>query len=288
MPIEFYCTACEAYLRAPDSKARQAISCPHCSSRIWVPQESVDFDALEYLEELEEAEHEREEYLTPVPVKPVPIVEVDYDEPDEVDLSNILSDTWRIYTRNLRACYTVTVVDTMLTVAAAFVSCLVGGIAAAMVARNPGGAMLAFFSVAGLGMGVMLAMFAVGHIKFYLQLCRGESPDLKKSVDFQGPVGRMMIGGLFFWGTVFLVLPPIFLWPYGRVLMDKRASSVGSLFIALRLTGNHAGVCFALFVVKAGALFASAIIPVVGTILITPYLAVLNTVTYLHMIGELE
>ncbi|MBT5018984.1 MAG: hypothetical protein HON04_09570, partial [Planctomicrobium sp.] len=51
---------------------------------------------------------------------------------------------------------------------------------------------------------------------------------------------------------------------------------------------KHSGVSFALFLVKFGALFASTLIPVVGTILVTPYLATLNTVAYLHFTGELE
>jgi len=288
LAIEFYCSACEAYLRAPDEKAGLSTNCPHCSTGIWIPLES---DAIEIDEEDLEWE-EAEEDLVSVLQDDDPSfndeARQEFAEPDEVDLSKILSDTWQIFTRNWKACVAVTVVDSLLTIVALFVTFMIGGIAAAMAANNPGTAVLAFLAITGLGLGVLLSMFAVGHIRFYLELCRNENPVLKKSVNFQGPVGRMLIGGVVYWGLFIFIFPPIFLWPYGRVLMDKERSSLGSISTALRLSAKHSGVSFALFLVKFGALFASTLIPVVGTILVTPYLATLNTVAYLHFIGELE
>lgn len=284
MPIEFYCSACEAYLRAPESKAGLSTSCPHCTSRIWIPVESEVFESVE-----EEVSEFADSSLLLEGEQAVGTkLEQSFIEPEEVDISCILGDTWQIFVENWKICMAVTAVDTVLTIAAVFVLMMIGGIAAAMVANQPATAILAFFAIVGLGLGVAFSMFAVGHIRFYLDLCRGKKPVIKKSVDFQGPVGRMLFGGMIYWGLFIFIFPPIFLWPYGRVVMDQNRSAVGSVAGALRLSIKHSGVCFVLFLVKFGALSASTLIPVVGQVLVTPYLAILNTVAYLHFIGELE
>lgn len=207
-------------------------------------------------------------------------------EDHEVDVSLILAVTWEIYTTNFWPCFSVTLADTVLTTVATVVALFVGAFAATQAAQGPASAFLAFFVAAGIGWSVAMAMFAVGHIRYYLDLCRTGQPEFAKAINFEGPVGAMLGGGLVFWSLFLLILPPIFLWPYGRVVVDKNSSALSGLRTALSLSFRNTGVCFVLFVVKIGVVLVSGLVPIVGTLFLTPYLAILNTVAYLYMSGE--
>lgn len=301
MSIDFFCTRCESQLRAPDSKAGQAISCPYCSNRVWIPYETESFEQnSDSFNSLDDSDlHSAYEYDAPGELSSYQTAVYDetdsrereqraFSEPQSVDLGQILSDSWSLYTEHWRTCMVVTVADAALTIIAFICCCFVGGFASVLAANRPVLVGFAFIGVVGLGMSVIMSMFAVGHIRFYLDLCRDLQPDVRKSMDFDGPVGSMLTGGLLYWTLFPLILPAIFLWPFGRVLIDQKSSASGAILKSLSLSGRHSGVSFAIFVVKAGALFVSGLIPVIGTLVVTPYLAILNTVTYLHFTGELE
>lgn len=322
MSIEFYCTQCDAFLRAPDSKQSLAISCPHCLARVWVPQNS-ELERLEDFDDAWQTDEENDQFAAAALQaatnqfqslannspdlkqcvrcgKHTEFAESwcgncgkrfpspDYLGPNEVDLGRILSETWRVFSKNWKPCFAVTLLDTFLTFAGIIIAFFIGGFSAALVAKNPGSSILAFLVVAGLGLSVLLSMFAVGHLRFYLELCRNQSPDLRSSLNFQGPIGAILVGGIVYWSLFLLILPAIFLWPFGRVVLDQKRSAVSAICRTLELSGKHVGVCMALFVIKIGALLASGMIPVAGTLIVTPYLAILNTVAYLHFTGELE
>lgn len=212
----------------------------------------------------------------------------EFVEPDEVDLGKILSTSWRLFTKNYWSCLTVTFTDTVLTIVACVATIVVGGIAAVMAGNQPANVVLFFFIATGLGWSVAMSMFALGHTRFYLHLCRTENPEFRESLSFQGPVGALLIGGAVYWSLFLFIVPSIFLWPFGRVVVDQQSSAPFGLWTALRLTSKHTSVCLVLFVIKVGAFLTAGMVPVLGGILLTPYFAILNTVAYLHFIGELE
>lgn len=323
MSIEFYCPHCNAFLRASETKAGLSIGCPHCGSRLWVPHGS---EALEDIDELEIIEDHDDEFVYDQsdfeaastsldPPSSAQSLETllcircqaplrsgkkickqcghrvgapEFFEPDEIDLAKILSTSWRLFSQHYWSCLTVTFTDTLLTIAACVVSIIVGGMAAIMAGNQPGTMVLFFFIGTGLGWGVAMSMFALGHIRFYLHLCRTENPEFRESMSFQGPVGALLVGGAVYWSMFLLIFPSIFLWPFGRVVVDQQASAPRGLWTALRLTTNHAGICLVLFVIKVGAFLAAGMVPILGIILLTPYFAILNTVAYLHFTGEFE
>ncbi|TWT49802.1 hypothetical protein KOR42_38740 [Thalassoglobus neptunius] len=324
MTIEFYCPECQAYLRANATKAGLSVQCPHCNGRTWVPFESEpQFDGDEFSEweepVVDDSANEpallvREERLSPTSQ----IDESDSSQiskcprcgsaklqknqkcvrcelgaegvspatPGEVDLSRILSDTWSIYTKNFPSCYAVTLIDLLFTVLGLIFSLMIGGVCASISQQPPEIAILLFFVVSLLGMSVCFAVLAVGHLSFYLDLCRTRTPDLQKSFEFRGPIGTLLISGIIYWMTFVLIFPLFFLWPFGRIVVDQNQRGVSPLRGALRLTLRNLDFSLSLGVLKIGAFFAANLIPVVGQILIVPYLAILNTVAYLHLIGE--
>ncbi len=321
LSIEFYCPHCDAFLRASQTKAGLSISCPHCSRRLWVPHESEqDIDELEAIEDHEDefvydqsdfeaastsqtqpsSVQSRETQLCircDTPLLPrkkackqcgLRVGSPEFIEPEEIDLGKILSTSWRLFTQHYWSCLTVTFTDTLLTIAACVISLIIGGMAAVMAGNQPGTIILFFFIGTGLGWGVAMSMFALGHLRFYLHLCRTENPEFRESMSFQGPVGALLVGGAVYWSLFLLIFPSIFMWPFGRVVVDQQTSAPRGLWTALRLTTKHAGVCVALFVIKVGAFLAAGMVPILGVILLTPYFAILNTVAYLHFIGELD
>lgn len=318
MPVEFYCQQCEAYLRAPDSRAGLATNCPHCRQRIWIPYESVPADLPEDSEAWDEGD-------TPVaaaprgqPVKPIRSrrrttggrcgncaapTRRDQDfcrqcghrigvaqpaNPAEIDLGLILSETWHHLTSRLLHVVSVTILDLIITIVMTVVVVFVGALAANMGANLPGNMVLMFLAVTALGWCVAMSTFATGHMRFYLDLCRTQRADLQKAVYFDGPVLATLLGGVLYWVTFPLILPAIFLWPIGRIVVDQNVSAGRAAWIAAKLTSRHPGICFSLFAIKVAAFFISGLVPVLGLILVTPYLAILNTVAYLHLIGERE
>ncbi len=326
MSIEFYCPHCEAYLRAPDSKARLSIACPHCGGRCWVPlksEQESSFDDVEEWSDAEdfdeadyEADYEPTSASTNVPVLTPKKKQLQtsckvcdsvlspsenvckvcshrvgtpiFDEPADVDVGKILSTSWRLYTRHFGTCLIVTVTDAVLTIVACVLAIFIGGTAALAVGNRPGLVVFMFLIASGLGWGIAMSMFAIGHMRFYLDLCRTDRADFHKSMDFQGPIGHIFSGGVVYWSLFPFLLPPIFLWPFGRVVVDQNVSGFRGLWTALRLSVKHFSVCFVLVFVKIGAILISSLFPVGGAILLTPYFAILNTVAYLHFIGELE
>lgn len=323
LSIEFYCHHCEAFLRAPETKAGLSIGCPHCGSRLWVPLESAAFEDIHELEFSENSEDElvytQEDFEVASSPRRQPSIDQSHEtllcircdtprhpgkkickqcghrvgtpkflEPDEIDLGKILSTSWRLFTRHYWSCLTVTFTDTLLTIAACVISIIIGGMAAVMAGNQPESIILFFFIGTGLGWSVAMSMFALGHIRFYLHLCRTENPEFRESMSFQGPIGALLVGGVVYWSLFLFIFPSIFLWPFGRIIVDQQTSAPRGLWTALRLTTKHAGICLVLFVIKVGAFLTANMIPGVGLILLTPYFAILNTVAYLHFIGELE
>ncbi|MEW4490728.1 hypothetical protein AB1L42_21780 [Thalassoglobus sp. JC818] len=324
MTIEFYCPECEAYLRANSTKAGLSVQCPHCNHRAWVPYESEPQFDDEDFHDWDEAVVDdsasdsallvREERLSPSSqiddaaqsqISKCPrcgspkfqgickctSYEIEHEEvstavPGEVDLSRILSQTWTIYTKNLPSCYAVTLLDLLFTVLGLILSLMIGGMCAAVSQQPPGIAILIFFIVSLMGMSLCFSILAVGHLNFYLDLCRTRTPNLQKSFEIRGPIGTLLISGIIYWMTFVLIFPLFFLWPFGRIVVDQHQRGVSPLRSALRLTLRNVEVCLSLGVLKIGAFFAANLIPVVGQILIVPYLAVLNTVAYLHLNGE--
>ena len=212
-----------------------------------------------------------------------------FQEPQDVDLGKILSTTWRLFLQHYWSCLTVTFTDTLFTIVACVVSMMIGAMAAIMAGNQPGHIILFFLIGTGLGWSVAMSMFALGHIRYYLHLCRTERPEFSESMSFHGPaVGALLVGGAVYWSMFLLVFPSIFLWPFGRVVVDQNTSAARGLWSALRLTTKHSSVCLVLFVIKVGAFFVSGTVPILGILLLTPYFAILNTVAYLYFIGEFE
>ncbi len=322
MPVEFYCSQCEAFLRAPDSKAGLSITCPHCTKRCWVPLESEEETFSEEDEDwiseddFDETDYESDSGPAYVPVLAPKRRRIEtrceacdsvlslgekicsecehhvgtpiFHEPDSVDAGKILSDSWRLYTKHFGSCLAVTVADTVLTIIASVLAIFVGAIASLAAGNQPGLVLLMFFAASGLGWGIAMSMFAIGHMRFYLDLCRTGKAEIRKSLDFQGPIGHVFVGGVVYWGLFMTLLGPILLWPFGRVAVDQELSAPRALWTAFRLSAKHFAVSVVLLVIKIGALLVSSLFPVGGAILMTPFFAILNTVAYLHFIGELE
>lgn len=52
------------------------------------------------------------------------------------------------------------------------------------------------------------------------------------------------------------------------------------------MTFDHLEVSLAIFLVYIGVLLAAAFLPIIGQLLALPFVAVLHTVSYLHLSGE--
>lgn len=209
-------------------------------------------------------------------------------EPQAVDLGAILSTTWDIFTRNFGLWMTVSVLDLILSILSTVFVLFAGVLVVTMAGGKLELITLMFLVTVCVGWVVLFSMFAIGQIRFSLELCREQQPQVRKSLNFEGPVGAMLTGGLVYWLLFPFVIPAIFLWPIGRLITDQNLSPGRATWQALRLTTRHSGVSAALFLIKVGAFFASNVVPIIGVIAITPYFSTLNSVAYLYFIGEFE
>ena len=312
MSIEFECPECEAVLRTADEKAGTSANCPYCSERIHIPiqdesrfrEESWSQVAQESLPEPDPSEKTATPTRRQIVKAGLCVIcreapagndrrcrECRFEqdaiaEPDEVDLSQILSETWTVFTRNFATCLAVTVIDVLFTLVAVVIAFFVAVACAVVAGQEPAIMLLVFFFVSFLGVSISWSFLAIGNIRFYIDLCRHDDADIQKTFAVHGPAWSILVAGFFYWATAILFLPLAFLWPFGRVIVDQNRSGVGSLIHSLRMTTRHSGVCLALAMIKIGGFFAANLIPVFGQLVFVPYCATLNTVAYLHFRGE--
>lgn len=216
--------------------------------------------------------------------------------PPRVDFSDIMSLSWTLYGRNLGACLAVGLLDALLTIVAVVIALVPATVAFMVVmdAVGPPQALLSMFLVLGLGVSVAIAALAVGHIRFFLSVARGEPAELNHLWQSRGFVSRMALGNLLFWAMVLFgllscVLPGILawvlFWPFGRILVDEDTTAIGSLQRAWSITTQNLGTSFLIGIATFFILNLANIIPF-GFILAVPYVGLIHSVAYMHFTGE--
>ncbi|MCA8999120.1 MAG: hypothetical protein KDA80_19115, partial [Planctomycetaceae bacterium] len=205
-------------------------------------------------------------------------------------LSPILSLSWQIYTRHLGLCLVATAVDlgsTLLSVIVVLIPALLCISTINFV--SPVLALALCFLVLILGGVVTLSATTVGHYRFFLSLVRDQPIEFSDMLRFDQYVGRMAVGSTIFWSFVVVglmagILPGllilVFLWPYGRLIVDRDLGVAESFSEAFRLTTENSATSFFLFVIYALVLLGSNSIPLLGFFFAVPLMAVVHSVAY--------
>ncbi len=212
----------------------------------------------------------------------------------KANLGDILSVSWEIYSKNLGICILAALVDFLLMLAAMIVVLIPSVIALIVLDGLPELKAPAFMFVLFLGFGVMLSALWIGHFRFFLQLARGQKPDISMMFHVGNLVGRMLAASfmasiLIGLGAMMCVLPGllvfVLLWPFGRVLVDQECSAFESLTKAYTLAIENFWCSVGIVTIFVG-LSLAANSTIIGFLFSIPFNAVLFTVSYLHFSGE--
>lgn len=338
MPIEFHCPQCDHFLRTSADKAGLSAKCPACGEAIWVPQQSeAPRDAaagpgappplLEQAEDRHAAEPapERREpgYRRPLhcPVcgsgnsaraktcsacgyqfRPE---DRDADEgwnPPRLDIGEVFSTTWTLYTRELGTLIGCVFVEFLLFFAIALL--LVVPIIAVGVGLGDEAPI-----VIGPAIAVAILLFVpfavlvgIGHVNLFLRAARGEPVSVGNLFYGFGEgrrfFGRMLVlsiclGLLMLVGTILCILPGVIvswlIWPAARFLIDRDLSAGDAMGVTYEEVKRDLGTVLIVGLVAWGIGLLAGFIPYLGVILMLftfPFCELLYSVAYLRLTAQ--
>ncbi|WP_437230288.1 hypothetical protein SH661x_001882 [Planctomicrobium sp. SH661] len=295
MPIEFACPECDSFLRTADEKAGLRIRCPVCQEPAWVPDRSEQGSFTAPETEGDSGEPSAWPTLQEQHPFGAPSPEVDFPAPGAVSVAAILRHTWEVYTRNFSRCLMAAAVDLLATAGAFLAALVMGGITFVVMESHHELALLAAMVVFLIGMTVTYSAITVGNFRYYLAMARDNPLSAHGLVLKHGAIGRLIVAWILFWTLAFLgllmfVLPGliamILLWPFAAIIVDRNTPAARALQDAFWMTTRNPGVAASVCLLHLVLLVIAGTLPVVGQIVALPLAALLHSVSYLHLSGQ--
>ena len=223
-------------------------------------------------------------------------------EPIRIDVGEVVSDAWSIYSTHLGTCVLVGLIVYALQIAMmvgvfAVFFAMAAAAGAAGQGFNAPEVLLVVLLVFGMIVGsFLIAWIYIGQTIFLLQLARGESPSI--GVVFSGarhvlPVVLASIlwslaSGL---GMVACIVPGVILYlmlsQFYMLIIDRGVGIIESLKLSARITNGNKVALLLLVLLAIGAGMVAAFVPCgIGQMFATPLIALLWITAYLRMTGQ--
>jgi len=209
----------------------------------------------------------------------------------------ILSESWKVYTKNLAVCFLVGAVDLVATVLGFFLVLALAFACSAIVQVEPALAVGVFAVIFVLGMVLVSGSLAAGNFRIFLAIAREEPTSAGHLLRMDRHSGKIAVAGTFYWTSVCVgllcgIIPGVLIlgrfWPYGRLIVDHETSLFSASATSWKLTRGHLGTSLGIFLAQFLVILLTAGIPILGPILAFPFVAILYSVTYLSLVEELQ
>ncbi len=330
LTVDFFCSNCEAQLRTSQAKSGQFITCPVCDTSLRVPVDAEVPSVSPYQDSFpEEADDLRQQWsgrsrsapasdaesdlgeetgfnwkAAKCPICSTPLsspnaecewcrdVEVKGTPAAACTAQAITLRSWDIYKNTFNQCILAGIFDLIATIVGVTIVFLVAILVATTLSFNREIALLSVLIVFGLGFTLVVGSLAAGNYRFFIALCRGESPKASHLMHFDRKTGQVVVAGAIYWGLAIVglicgIIPGLIVmsrfWPHGRLIVDRDLGIVDSLIESARLTRGRFGVVFPVFLLHFLILVTSASLSIVGAMFAFPLAGILYSVTYLAL-----
>ncbi|MCA9100502.1 MAG: hypothetical protein KDA63_05085 [Planctomycetales bacterium] len=318
MSIELRCSQCDTLLRVPDGSEGRQTRCPSCQVMLRVPGTSPSqYPDSQYPGEggggyppggAASAEREANPFMAPTTTPQTsgmgssPFAG---SAPAQLDLGDLLSQSWDLFTRNIGQCLGGWLIVTLGWGIPMMLA--VGVMTFAVLLSSNGMKNDEVALLVGIPLGLMCAVvigfiyswLSVGWLRFILSVARTGSGDF--GLIFSGGDGMM---SYFFSGILMslaitlgyaaCIVPGVILLVMfsqrGWLIADRGLGALDSLGQSNNITNGHKLYLFLLFVLQMVVGFALGFVPYVGPILnlllVQPYFFVVFAATYLTLTGQ--
>ncbi len=297
MPIEFRCNECGRLLRTTDDSAGRTAQCPACGNTMAIPApEQAGPTPFQQPAAAGDADHHVNPYASPavdaVPETPY-AVQLGAIVPTRIDLADIYSRTWRLFTGQWGKLLPVLVAVMAMGLGANIVASIIDHLAAlagdVMVANT-------VWVLTLLASQTFSYWLYIGQTIFLLKVLRGQ-PASFADIFTGGPYFWRFVGGtilftlLVIGGTILLIIPGIIaalmFFQYDYLIIDRNLGVFDSFQLSKRvMEGNK--LTFLAINLLAALLTIAVAVPTccLGLLVAGPFFALLHVVTYLAVTGQ--
>lgn len=318
MPIEFRCTQCQRLLRTQDDSAGKQAKCPECGTIMVVPAPEAD-EANVPLPPLPTSRlgnpfgsggtspfatrpadggdrtGGQNPYQSPTDYAAPPIGAGPRGPiiPTTIDLGDILSRTWRIFTQQWGLCLGLTLVFGFIVIGTQL---LVETVIAALAGGNNPELSFTIAITVFLAQGLLWMWLGIGYNLALLRLARGEPTSMGELFNGGSYMVSILLGSIvfniaFFLGYLFFIIPGIIVAlmfsQFYYLILDRRIGVLESFSISQKVMIGNKLTLFALVLVVGllGGLFA-LVTCFVGLVAVAPFFSLMLAVTYLVVTGQ--
>lgn len=313
MPIEFRCHRCQRLLRTADNTAGKQTKCPECGTILDIPNQATPPPTPQAASPFgaggpkpppppQSGPFNPNPYASPVAAGIAPVQMTRGFTPTAIDVGDILSRTWTIFSNNLAQMILGALILILVLVAliVPITLVLIGGIGAGVALANQQNEAVGIIVVLLVAVIGTILLFLVsawiqsGWIVFLLKIARGEVAAYS-DIFRGGPyVIRLFAAGLVFALAVLLgyflcIVPGVILalmfGEFTWIIVDRNSGSMESLSLSRQLTeGNKLNLFLIMLVIIAISSIAQ-FVPF-AFLFTTPFIGLLAAVTYLRMSGQ--
>ncbi len=291
--IEFRCPSCSTLLRVPSEHAGGQAKCPKCGTVTTVPagQAAMPPSESPFAGGPATGGDPSNPYRSPAEYGEMRSAATMGIVPTRIDLGDVFSRAWQIFTQRIGLCIGVWFVVFGLGI---FVNIVVGVGVNVLGGRDP--AVRAMLDgIGNIITGVFSTWIGTGQAIVFLGIARGRDVSLGELFN-GGPFLLRAIGAsiLFilavFGGTILLIIPGIIFYfmfsQFLYLIVDRNVGVIDSLKLSSQITSGNKLTLFAIGLVLFG-LGILAILPCfLGLIVLVPFSMLLHAVMYLSMSGQ--
>ena len=319
MPIEFKCSNCQNVLKVGDEHAGKSARCPSCKTVVSIPASSPEPAEApsSVFPDAPTTDSSNNPFAGAAPSDgggggPFAGAANPYQTPKSTKLESrpiaggtmapraasfeeIFSLSWKLFTQNLGLLVGTSVVVLMIGIA---INLGAQFMQAMMIEMNfDPFALFAFSMMYSLGTGIIQTFFYIGQAKICLKLARGQHAEFSEL--FSGAnkllpvyIAGIIVGIIIGVGILLLIIPGIIaalmLWPYFYVITDDKGGIGDFLGLAYRIGTPNILTSLVLAVVTLALVVAGMLAVCVGIVFSVGLIAMMYSVAYLKMSGQLR
>jgi len=318
MPIQFECSACSKILKVPDEHAGKSARCPSCQAVMQIPLESPSQSSPDHPNQFRSqfgltssetpsqanpfagavgstasSASSANPYSSPnLPKEEKAAIGGGSGQPTTVTFDEVFSYAWESWKANLGILVGATAAMWGVSIAVSIVTEIFNAV---MAAADPDLLLLAAL-ISGVIQNCVNVFMAIGMVQITLDLLRTGRADFGTLFSGGGrllPVlGAGIIAGIaMVIGFLLLIVPGIFLalmfWGYYYQIIDRKSKAMESFSDAYQYCNINKGTTFVLWLASMGIAIIGVLALCIGLLFAAPLIAMMSTVAYLKMSGQL-